>query len=292
MFKSIVNSRIFGFFLILSLIKTSVSRADDFRPDSREQVEIQSSDSLTMSEALEAMEKKHPAESEKIINQYVEFIRYADEKILDKKISLGKDVLEIGKTVGMSVLAAVMYGIFHDLITTHVDFDYFASDRTHHGPVTRMNFPFVYQSQSKILYALLWGTIATWWVGLPIGGLSGIVARVGSEGKKLSWRDLIKPAGVMLAANLATALAVGGVKFLITRNTFQAVAKMHTSSYLLGAVGGIGLIAYAYEARFTLPPELKSQREEMAKDIFELFKQYPDDLAVQGVVNRFLSISW
>ncbi|HRF59268.1 MAG TPA: hypothetical protein PLH94_05060 [Fimbriimonadaceae bacterium] len=58
------------------------------------------------------------------------------------------------------VLIAVLYGIAHDLVTAHVAIEYFT---VHH--------PRLVDSDSPIVMALLWGFLATFWVG----GIAGLV---------------------------------------------------------------------------------------------------------------------
>ncbi|MBS1706947.1 MAG: hypothetical protein JST40_13860 [Armatimonadetes bacterium] len=70
---------------------------------------------------------------------------------------------EYGKFVGYTVLMSVGYGIAHDLVTAHLWVPYFT---VHH--------PKLVESQNPIIMALLWGVIATWWVG----GLAGLVLAV------------------------------------------------------------------------------------------------------------------
>jgi hypothetical protein len=154
------------------------------------------------------------------------------------------DIIEIAKIMVMNTVGAVIYGVTHDLITTQINIDYFASDRTHHGPVTRKSFPFIYQSNNKILYALLWGTISTWWVGLPIGILWGIAARSNSE--QLGWRDLIKPMLVFSSGMLTASVICGLVSYASHKDSFKMVAIMHEASYITGIVGGILMAGYIY----------------------------------------------
>ncbi len=68
-----------------------------------------------------------------------------------------KDIKETGKIILMATAASITYGIIHDLITTQVNFDYFASDRTHHGPFTQQNFPYVYNANNKVLLRIAMG---------------------------------------------------------------------------------------------------------------------------------------
>ncbi|OJW70825.1 MAG: hypothetical protein BGO68_02335 [Candidatus Amoebophilus sp. 36-38] len=158
--------------------------------------------------------------------------------------SITTDMIEIAKIMSMTTINAVAYGIVHDLITTQINFDYFASDRTHHGPYTKAHFPFIYRTNNKILYALLWGTIATWWVGLPLGIICGIAARCNS--KKLTWHNLMKPMSLFSVGMLTTSIIVGLLNYVNYKDSFEMVAVMHQTSYITGIVGGILMAYYLY----------------------------------------------
>lgn len=159
------------------------------------------------------------------------------------------EFLEYSKIILMTTLSAVCYGITHDLITTHINFDYFASDRTHHGPYTRVHFPYIYKSQNKILYALLWGTIATWWVGLPLGLVWAVAGRCGDDKQKLNWKDLISLDSILMGSMLLTSLSIGIGDYLSNHDSFKMVATMHETSYLAGILAGIVTSIYTYNVR-------------------------------------------
>lgn len=179
---------------------------------------------------------------------------YMDRLDHDQHISFGEDLLEATKIIGLSVAGAVAFGITHDMVTTHINLDYFASNRTHHGPVTRDDFPFVYETNSPILYALLWGTIATWWVGLASGVVVASSARIGSSVPKLTWDELLVPVATTMGATLAMSLLVGAFSALTGSDSFDTVANMHSAAYTAGAVFSLALAGYTITKRFEAPP--------------------------------------
>ncbi|KEI70948.1 hypothetical protein [Endozoicomonas elysicola] len=225
-----------------------------------------------------------------IQDKYHEFIEFSDQKRGEEQMTTGDELLEIGKIIGMGVIAAILYGVIHDLITTQINFAYFSDlYLTHHGVVTRDFFPLVYNSESRILYSLLWGTIATWWIGLPIGGLSALSARLDARALKMTWHDLVYPVATMMGTNLAIALLAGGLTYLISGSSFLTVASMHNSSYLFGIIGGIILPIYIYASR---PPEtstIKKQCAGFTEDILILFKDHPDSSEIQALVKSHLN---
>ena len=181
-------------------------------------------------------------------------------------------LIETLKITALSTTAAVIFGISHDLITTQINFDYFSSDITHHGPVTREYFPGVYKSKSPVLYAFLWGTIATWWVGVPLGlGLSG--ASLLGDKEPVYWDELVLPVTKLIATNLAISCLAGLYTYATTEDrmatyntvdknrnlqykpyttnerTFKTVATMHNAAYLSAVAVGTFLIYKTYAGR-------------------------------------------
>lgn len=72
---------------------------------------------------------------------------------LDTPLTLG------AKIVGLSVLAAVVFGILFDLVSVHLSLEYFTEFH-----------PQILPTNNRIALAFFWGIAATWWFGL-IGGI-------------------------------------------------------------------------------------------------------------------------
>ena len=58
-----------------------------------------------------------------------------------------------------SVISSVIYGVLHDQITTRICLEYYMTG----------NHPRLLNTNSPTLHGLVWGVIATWWVGLGLG---------------------------------------------------------------------------------------------------------------------------
>ncbi len=151
------------------------------------------------------------------------------------------------KIVGLGVLAAILFGIAHDMVTAHVCVEYFSiGHRNIFGNTTGPAFA----------YALYWGVVATWWVGLPLGIAVAIAARLGSW-PKLSARTVAYKVGFGIAVLwiaamlvLALTLAMGRTgplglyapqkdKSRRVSDTFLAVGITHEFSYSAGAMIGV-----------------------------------------------------
>jgi len=158
--------------------------------------------------------------------------------------------------VGLCVVAAVVYGIVHDQVTARVCVEYFT-----------IGHPPVFGTEDPTLLGIGWGVIATWWVGLFLGVPLGIAVRAGTRPER-SVRSLIRPvAGLMVVAG-ACALVAGIVGWLLARTgviflvgdlssrvprehhaAFLADGFAHTTSYAIGFVGGLFVIARVWWSR-------------------------------------------
>src|SRR3954468_14939212 len=105
--------------------------------------------------------------------------------------------------VALAIVAAVTYGILHDLVTAHVCVEYFTIG---HAPV--------FATREPVLLALGWGVIATWWVGLLLGIPLAMSARCGRR-PPIAPEALLRPLGRMLVTMAAVALGTGILGFLL-----------------------------------------------------------------------------
>ena len=148
-----------------------------------------------------------------------------------------RSIMEVPKIVGMSILAAVIYGIIHDQITAHVCVEYFT-----------LGHPDIFGTNNPILLGLGWGVIATWWVGLLLGIPLAIAARVGRR-PKLTARDILPNVVKLMLVCGLLALTAGLLSYALGHTyptsididfmRYNAVARAHEVSYASGFIGGI-----------------------------------------------------
>jgi hypothetical protein len=163
---------------------------------------------------------------------------------------------EFIRIIALTVAAAIVYGILHDQVTARVCIEYFT-----------IGHPPLIPSDDPTLLALAWGTVATWWVGLPLGLLLAVGARAGT-GPKWTARQLVRPILVLLGVMYICALLAGiagwllgsaGV-FWLTEPMASAVPRSrqvpflaalwaHSASYLIGAAGGVALTLWVQSQR-------------------------------------------
>ncbi|HTL54370.1 MAG TPA: hypothetical protein VL361_01770, partial [Candidatus Limnocylindrales bacterium] len=149
-----------------------------------------------------------------------------------------------------------------DQITARICVEYFT-----------IGHPRLIDSDSPTVLALFTGVVATWWVGLPLGLGLAAAARIG-RWPKLRARDLLRPAGKLLALMLIVAGIAGspgvaaanaglfqlagplGCNVPPDKHTaFLADAWAHSGSYLAGIVGGIVLWVNTWRRRLALASE-------------------------------------
>jgi len=73
-------------------------------------------------------------------------------------------------SIGWGILLAVAYGIVHDQITARICIEYFT---VWHPPLVTEPNP--------TLVGLVWGVVATWWVGAILGALLAFAATAGAR---------------------------------------------------------------------------------------------------------------
>jgi hypothetical protein len=149
----------------------------------------------------------------------------------------------------LCIAAAVAYGIVHDQITARMCLEYFT-----------VYHPLVVASDSPTVQGLVWGVIATWWVGLFLGLILAAAARLGSWPKRTAG-ELIRPMLLLMVVSAAIATLAGITGYVLaTANiiwvaphwanwipaerhaAFLADAWAHSASYLVGFMGGFMLI--------------------------------------------------
>ena len=185
---------------------------------------------------------------------------------------------EFWKIVGLCVLASVIYGVVHDQITARICIEYFT-----------VFHPTIVDSEDPTVIGLVWGVVATWWMGLFLGVLVGLACVIG-QWPALRARRLVGPLLILLAGMALSALLAGVVGWQVgeplarmaiqvgppeardrdprlpnpqmptpwipraNAKAFAADLAAHNASYFVGFWGGIGLGVYAVLKRRKLAP--------------------------------------
>jgi hypothetical protein len=144
------------------------------------------------------------------------------------------------------IAAAIGYGLIHDQITIRVCPEYFTIG---HDPIL--------PDAPLTVIALLWGVIATWWMGLFLGTVLAIAARAGSAPKRTAG-ELRRPMRKLLLTMAGAALVAGVCGYVSARLGwvwlvepyasavpaarhvgFLADMWAHLASYAVGFFGGL-----------------------------------------------------
>jgi hypothetical protein len=151
--------------------------------------------------------------------------------------------------VGASVLASVVFGLIHDQVTIRVCPEYFTVFHPAVAPA----------GTSLTVLALIWGVIATWWMGAFLGVILAVAAR-GGRRPKVEPRALLRPITRLLGVMGLLALGFGVLGYLAAEagwirmlpnwaeeipaerhSGFLADLWAHNASYASGLIGGLWL---------------------------------------------------
>ncbi|MEW6281500.1 MAG: hypothetical protein AB1758_23020 [Candidatus Eremiobacterota bacterium] len=154
----------------------------------------------------------------------------------------------------LCVAAAVCYGVLHDLVTAHVCVEYFT-----------IGHPMLIPTGNPVLLALLWGILATWWVGAFLGFWLAVAATVSSTPAArlvrpvqrllvaLGAAALLTGTGTMIAARMGLIWLVSPLADLVpgaahTRFLFDGGA--HLASYAAGFLGGLIVTVRTWRGKY------------------------------------------
>ena len=151
--------------------------------------------------------------------------------------------------VVLSILACITYGIIHDQITARICIEYFT-----------VGHPRIVSTEAPTVLGIVWGIVATWWVGAILGVPLATLARIGSRPKK-TVGSLLRPMAILFGCSATLALIAGLVGYVAASMgwvwLFGPVAEdvpqekhisflvdlwAHSASYFGGLVGGIILL--------------------------------------------------
>ena len=170
-----------------------------------------------------------------------------------------------------------VYGIVHDQITYTISNEYYSKfkfiqfglDNWGMGEnIGTENTPEIKLNNPRIGAAIV-GFLATWWVGMIIGiilGLLGLIHRNGKEMFKITMRATLITIGIALIVGII-GLIYGKLflasnppnwflpENLINRTNFIIVGSMHNFSYLGGLIGMIVSVTYSIQKKRKIKTE-------------------------------------
>ena len=156
---------------------------------------------------------------------------------------------------------AGVYGILHDQLTYTISHEYYTKFKFYQFRIAQYGDEAILNQPR--LYVARVGFLATWWTGVPIGLVLGLVGLVHKDHKSM-FKVTIKALMIALIVTFITGLigltygftvlAESGVNWwlpdnLVQTKNFIAVGSMHNFSYLGGAVGMLVGIVYSVMKR-------------------------------------------
>ncbi|MHB1277676.1 MAG: hypothetical protein ACYC1Q_04695 [Bacteroidia bacterium] len=157
----------------------------------------------------------------------------------------------------LAPLIGGLYGILHDQLTYSISPEYYTKFKFYQFGLMDQGNEAIFPNP-RIQVAQV-GFLATWWMGLPIGLILGLVGLVHTNSKQMF---LITLKAIVLTVLVAFTTGLIGLAFgklyladagvdwwlpdnLVDRENFIAVGSMHNYSYLGGLTGPIAGVIYS-----------------------------------------------
>ena len=172
-----------------------------------------------------------------------------------------KRILLLLLIIGLGPLIGGLYGIIHDQLTYTISPEYYTKFKFYQFGLMDIGNEAIFLNPRLEVSAV--GFMATWWMGLPIGLILGLVGLTIKDNKQM-FRITLKAfvlttivafiTGLIGLAYGKFVLADTGVSWwlpenLINKKNFIAVGSMHNFSYIGGLTGLIAGIIYIIRQR-------------------------------------------
>jgi len=156
--------------------------------------------------------------------------------------------------IGLAPLIGGVYGILNDQLTYTISLEYYTKFKFYQFGLV----DFVNGTNPRIGVSVV-GFLATWWVGLPIGIILGLVGLIHKNSKQMFYASLRAIFVTVIVAFITGLIGLAYGKFylantgvnwwlpdnLIDTKNFIAVGSMHNFSYLGGLTGLIAGVIYS-----------------------------------------------
>lgn len=163
--------------------------------------------------------------------------------------------------IGLGPLIGGLYGIIHDQLTFTISPEYYTKFKFYQFGLMDIGKEAIFPNPRLEVSAV--GIMATWWMGLPIGlilGLVGLTIKDNQHMFKITMKAFVLTTIIAFITGLIGlaygkfVLADTGVSwwlpdYLIDKKSFIAVGSMHNFSYIGGLTGLIAGIIYIVKQR-------------------------------------------
>lgn len=166
-----------------------------------------------------------------------------------------KKFFTLGLIISLAPLIGGIYGVFHDQITYTISPEYYTKFKFYQFGLMDIGNEAIFP-HPRIEVSIV-GFLATWWMGVQIGSILGLVGLIHKDRREMfiiTLKAFLVTVGVAFATGLI-GLAYGelylsdvGVNWwlpenLIDKQSFISVGSMHNFSYLGGLIGlGAGIV--------------------------------------------------
>ena len=168
-----------------------------------------------------------------------------------------KKFLTLMLITGISPFIGGLYGIIHDQLTYTISPEYYTKFKFYQFGLIDNGNEAIFPNPRIEVSAV--GFLATWWMGLLIGFILGLVGLIHTDSKAM-FQITMKATLLTIAITFLTGLIGLGYGIFYLQNTdvnwflpknlidkphFISVGSMHNFSYLGGVIGLIGGIIYS-----------------------------------------------
>jgi hypothetical protein len=191
------------------------------------------------------------------------------------------------------------YGITHDSITANICIEYFSTgfhDANLQASAPALN-EFLRANQNPYLYAAVWGTIATWWVGLPLGAVLAFAGRMDVGSRPFEVADFLPRAGIVLGGTLAIALLQGLVEYISLGSEqglsdldrrYSTDAKIHEASYTYSVIGALLMSGYMVLERVWQAGTIRDQKRKAFEFLLDQYLAAPGEPRIRAMLRLCL----
>ena len=167
-----------------------------------------------------------------------------------------KKILTLLLIIGLAPLIGGLYGILNDQLTYTISPEYYTKFKFYQFGLADIGNEAIFENPR--LQVSMVGFMATWWMGLPIGMILGLVGLLHKDSKQMLRSTMKAIITTVIIAFVTGLIGLGygklylaetGVNWwmpdnLIDTDNFIAVGSMHNFSYFGGLIGLIGGIIY------------------------------------------------
>lgn len=172
-----------------------------------------------------------------------------------------KKILTLSFIISLTPLIGGVYGILHDQLTYTVSPEYYTKFKFYQFGLLAQGDETVFPNP-RFQVAIV-GFMATWWMGLPIGLILGLVGLSYKSSQQVFWVTMRSILVTIVVAFATGILGLGYGKFylsnrgvnwwlpdnLVDTESFIAVGSMHNFSYLGGLIGVFAGVAYSLKTK-------------------------------------------